>query len=426
VAECEPAEPLEPGDYTITAEYSPDQMGVSPSHGQTTQHVARAPVTAATVASPNPLDFGLPYELHTDVTAPAADPGGAVRFEIDGSPVGDPVALGEFGATLAGDELPVLDAGPHTVTSTYEGSARFEPATSTTGIVVDPAPTATTLTSSHQGAPARDPVSFTADVVRADEGAGEVEGEVQFWIDGEPFGDPVAVEGGSATSQPALHLERGAHDVIALFTSSGNFAASEGSFLQHTSRRRPPTRQLPCPPARVLLADVHRFDGLTWFNGVADRRLAGQRVYLKRGSRLLGWTEVEFDGTFWGEVKGAGRHGRYTARLGRFKSRLRPASGLRVASRRPLGASRRGKARVTLEVNARARRLVIGRQQGCGRGASEELRRVRAPKRGGRVTVTLRRPKAGQPFAVYRVWTPNRRHYSPPLVIRARGSGSSR
>lgn len=425
LAECEPGEQLEPGDYTITAEYSPDQVGVSASHGQTTQHVARAPVTAATIASPNPLDFGLPYELHTDVTAPAADPGGSVRFELDRSPVGDPVALGEFGATLTGDELPVLDAGPHAVTSTYEGSARFEPATSTTGIVVDPAPTATTVTSIDQGAPARAPVAFIAEVERADEGAGEVEGEVQFWIDGKAFGDPVPLKGGVATSQPAMHLEQGKHDVVALFTSSGNFAASEGSFLQRTTHHRPTTRRLPCPPARVLLADVHRFRGLTWFNGVADRRLAGRRVQLKRGSRLLGWTQVEFDGTFWGEVKKAGGRGAYTAQVGRFKSRLRSASALRVAARRPLGASRRGKARVVLEVNVRARRLVVGRQQGCGRGASEELRRVREPKRGGRVTITLRRPKAGRPFGVYRVWTPNRRHYSPPIVIRARGSARS-
>src|SRR5690606_34266950 len=31
IAECEPADPLDPGDYRITASYAPDQSGVGPS-----------------------------------------------------------------------------------------------------------------------------------------------------------------------------------------------------------------------------------------------------------------------------------------------------------------------------------------------------------------------------------------------------------
>lgn len=423
-AECTPAGPLEPGEYRIVAEYTPAESGVSASSGQMIQQIMRAPVEATTVATPDPLVYGSDYELETVITAPvAADPDGAVRFEIDGSPVGQPVPLGPFGATLSGDALPGLNAGPHVVSSTYEGSTRFAPATSTAALSVDPAPTATSLTSSRQGAPARSPVTFTADVELSGAGAGELGGVVQFWLDGEPFGPPVPVENGSATSRPATDLTPGEHDVRAWFSSPGNFGPSTAELIQRTGPPRPRIRQLPCPPARVLLADVHHAGGVTFLSGVADRRLQGRRVAIRHGSRTVGWTNVLTDGTFWARIAHGDRFsaaGAYSARVAGAKSRRRPAGAIRIVKRRPPGQRTKGRPRVTLRIDVAAKRLVLGRQIGCGPGSVKEIRRVRSPGKGGVRTVTLHRPKAGRPFAVYRVFSPNRRHYSPPIVVRAR------
>ena len=429
VAECEPADPLEPGEYSIRADYTPAQAGVSPSSGRMVQQIVRAPVEAMTVATPDPMVYGSDYELETVIATPVvADPDGSVRFAIDGSPVGQPVPLGPFGATLSGDALPGLAAGPHVVASTYEGSARFQPATSGAILVVDAAPTVTSLASSRQGAPARAPVRFTADVALDGGGTGQVEGEVQFWLDGEPFGPPVPVENGSATSQPTTGLARGEHDVRAWFSSPGNFGPSTAELIQRTGPPKPRIRQLPCPPARILLTDVHHAGGVTFVNGVADRRLPGRRVAIRRGSRTVAWTNVLADGTFWARITHGDRFsaaGAYSARVAGAKSRWRRSRAIRVVKRRPLGQRTEGKPRVRLRIDVAAKRLVLGRQLGCGPRSAKEIRRVRSPGKGGARTLALRRPKAGRPFAVYRVFAPNRRHYSPPIVIRARGSARS-
>jgi len=427
-AECVPDPPIEPGEHRIAANFSPAEQGVSPSSGQTAQHVGPAPTTSQAVATPSPITFGSPFELHTDITAPpaAGTPDGLVRFSVDGLPSGPPVAVGPLGATLPSNALPPLPGGAHSFTAAYAGSERFARSTAAGILVVDPVQTAVALETSRQDAPAGRPVTFTATVSPAGPGSDAIEGEVQFSVDGATRGDPVPVDEGVARSAPISDLARGEHDVRASFSSSGDFAPSEASLIQEIAPPVPPRVTFPCPPTRVVLADVHRHRGRMLVSGAAARGLVGRRVSIVRGQRVVGWTNVLADGTFWTRLpRPESRQGpsRYWARVAGSRSkRLVPHPRVGLVKRRPTG-ERRGHARVrvTVRVSGAVKRLVLGRQLQCGKASSTRLRRVRVRRHNERrVTVKLPRPGAGEPFTVYRLWTPGRRSYSPAIIVRAR------
>src|SRR5262249_13697804 len=57
-------------------------------------------------------------------------------------------------------------------------------------------------------------------------------GTVQFAVDGNPFGAPVALSGGSATSSSTSTLSAGSHTITASYSGDGTFAPSTGTFSQ--------------------------------------------------------------------------------------------------------------------------------------------------------------------------------------------------
>lgn len=70
--------------------------------------------------------------------------------------------------------------------------------------------------------------SFTASVA-ATNGTGTPTGTIQFTVDGNPFGAPVALVAGSATSAPTSSLAAGPHSVGAAYSGDGNFLASSAA-----------------------------------------------------------------------------------------------------------------------------------------------------------------------------------------------------
>lgn len=156
------------------------------------------------------------------VSPGAGTPGGTLSIWINGqlceATLVDGIATCTFDAPIsedisveigyAGDDLfngfdPVLFSGPAV------GAA------ATTTTVNGPTTTRTNGT-----------VQWTATVAPVVPGSGTPSGEVQFWLDGEEFGDPVALVNGSATSLQTSNLTAGAHEIIAVYAGNGDYTGS--------------------------------------------------------------------------------------------------------------------------------------------------------------------------------------------------------
>lgn len=94
------------------------------------------------------------------------------------------------------------------------------------------APTATTIVSSSDPPVIGQSVRFTATVAPVPLIPGTPGGTVQFTIDGAPFGAPVTLVGGSATSISATAVALGSHTVRAIFSGDAIFNASTGALTQ--------------------------------------------------------------------------------------------------------------------------------------------------------------------------------------------------
>jgi hypothetical protein len=77
-------------------------------------------------------------------------------------------------------------------------------------------------------------VTFTTAVTAQSPGSGTPTGTVQYAVDGQPLGDPVALVGGIATSAAVTGLAPGSHTVTAAYSGDGGFASSSSTPLNQT------------------------------------------------------------------------------------------------------------------------------------------------------------------------------------------------
>jgi archaeal flagellin FlaB len=75
-------------------------------------------------------------------------------------------------------------------------------------------------------------VTFTAMVMVLPPGTGTPTGTIQFNIDGTPFGDPVTLVGGNATSLPTNSLSVGSHTITAVYSGDSDFNGNTGTLTQ--------------------------------------------------------------------------------------------------------------------------------------------------------------------------------------------------
>lgn len=96
--------------------------------------------------------------------------------------------------------------------------------------------TTTTLSSSDSSSVYGDGVYFSATVSA---GAGTPTGTVQFFVDGDAFGSPVGLVGGSATTATTSTFDAGSHTVTAVYTSSAAtyFSSASASLAQSIAQR---------------------------------------------------------------------------------------------------------------------------------------------------------------------------------------------
>jgi hypothetical protein len=210
-----------PATHSLTAEYSGD-ANFNPSTGILAggQQVTKGDTTTSVTSSKNPSRPGEDITITASVF-PRPGATGSVRFKIDGEEIDDPVALSNGVAEI---ELTSEDdsTGTSVVTAEYSGDVNFNPSVGTLpgGQVVSGRKATTTKLSFLANSNKPEERTFVATVTPAN-----ASGSVQFKIDGNNFGSPVALSNGVARSVPAT-LYAGNHAVAAEYGGDTAFSPS--------------------------------------------------------------------------------------------------------------------------------------------------------------------------------------------------------
>jgi len=226
--------PVLPGVHALQAAYHSDD-GVEDAVGAAIVRVVAAPTAMTLEPEPEPSTVGAPVRLRATVATrpPAAGtPTGAVRFFVDGAPLGAPVELIDGVATSPPADA--LSWGAHVVEADYADDAaiaRFTASHAATVQRVLAGATETSLSSDADPSPAGAAVAFTARVAVPDAAVAPT-GMVEFLLDGRPLGAPVALDGGTARSDPTPPLLAGAYTVAARYHGAAGFLPSAGEIVQ--------------------------------------------------------------------------------------------------------------------------------------------------------------------------------------------------
>lgn len=225
------------GPATIIATWAGD-ANFNGSNDSQAQTVAKADTTTTiTSDNPDPSVAGQAYTVTWTVTvdAPGAGtPTGTVTV-TGGSGCSAPVANGQCTVTSTG-------AGGVPLTATYSGDANFNLSAAGAAHTVNPAATATVVSSSQNPSIFGEPVQFTAEVCVTGAGSGWPTGIVEFFTGTTSLGtallNPVTGSAACPTaSVSTAGLAAGTHAITAQYASDGNFAASAGTLSQNVSRK---------------------------------------------------------------------------------------------------------------------------------------------------------------------------------------------
>jgi hypothetical protein len=238
-----PSTKLLVGTHHVTADYSGDGDFAGGTDALD-QAVAAAHTSTALSTSPNPSVFGQEVTLHAEVTpvAPATGhPSGAVKFTIDGNPVGTFVDLDNG---VAETTIDTLDPGAHDVRAVYySDDENFVggPSDLVTQ-TVNKAATKTTLDSSSSPAVYGQPVTFTAKVSVVAPGAGQPSGSITFSEGSTVLGTvPVSSGTGEQASITVSDLSVATHAITATYSGDDDFTSSNGATTQVVQRAQTST-----------------------------------------------------------------------------------------------------------------------------------------------------------------------------------------
>jgi hypothetical protein len=214
---------LAAGKHIITAQYSGDSSD-GPAKASLTQVIIGASSTTTITSDTEPSTYGQTVTFTAVVSSTAGTPDGTVTFK-NGSAVLGTVALSGGQATYA---IGTLNGGTHTIKAVYNGSSGYGPSSASVFQIVEPAATATTLTSSLNPAPFGQTVTFTAVVTSAE--AAIPAGKVTI-KDGKTVLGTASLINGEAQISTSL-LARGSHTLTATYAGSANFSGSSGTLSQ--------------------------------------------------------------------------------------------------------------------------------------------------------------------------------------------------
>ncbi|HEX7717721.1 MAG TPA: Ig-like domain repeat protein, partial [Marmoricola sp.] len=219
----------DPGDHTVIAAYLPP-AAYAGSGAILTQTVTDAGADVALESSGTPSDYGQPVTFTATVSSGAVGTGtptGFVQFSVDGTPLGDAVAVDEDGVAHS-PSVSDLAPGSHAVTALYSGDTHFGPTTASLSQDVEKVATTTTLVASTTSPTFGDAVQLTATVTPGQTAFGAPGGTVTFRDGSTTLATvPVSADGTTATASISRSdLGAGSHAIVAEYAGTPVFAAS--------------------------------------------------------------------------------------------------------------------------------------------------------------------------------------------------------
>ncbi|GAA4092019.1 beta strand repeat-containing protein [Nocardioides kongjuensis] len=230
VAVFAPVTSLGAGTHTVEARYAGNADYLAGAD-QLEQDVDAADTTTVVQANPSPSVQDQNVTLTASVAAVSPGtgaPSGTVTFYAGTDALGAVPLVASASGSLATLDVDDLPAGTHQVTARYAGDDDYRASESEavahtvipgTAVVA----TTTTLTSSANPSTYGTGVRFRASVTAEGDTPA---GTVQFSLDGQDLGGPVALEDGVAVSPQVDSAEPGDHTVIASFDAAPGFSGS--------------------------------------------------------------------------------------------------------------------------------------------------------------------------------------------------------
>ena len=220
------------GTYSLTAKYN-GTIDFDTSASDLTTPVLQTinPDSTSTnvAAASNPAVFGQAITFTATVTntvVAGITPTGKATFQDVFNGVTTNLGAYNLVNGVATVTTSALAAGSHAITATYSGAADFSTSGGTLpgGEIVNPASTTIAVQSSLSLSSFGQKVTYTATVTPGS-GTFDNRGTVQFQVDGNNFGGPVALSSGTASIQEST-LAVGSHTITATYSGDTDFSGS--------------------------------------------------------------------------------------------------------------------------------------------------------------------------------------------------------
>ena len=224
---------LDFGDHTIHVSYSGDGdfNGTDSSEFDLTHEVGPARTTTTVSTDPTSSVFGQAVTFTATVGSTGGTPAGAVTFYDDGDFVAGPFGLdASESATFITDGLSV---GPNSITAEYEGDPGFDSSSGEWAHTVAKASTATALTANFPSSHPGQSVTFTAEVIVLDPGAGLPSGTVTFRDNGTEIDAAVTLDSNGRATLTTTLLALGSHTITAEYSGDDDFELSLSADVPH-------------------------------------------------------------------------------------------------------------------------------------------------------------------------------------------------
>ena len=222
---------LSVGPHTLKATYigPSTSFQINVSSEMVTQTVVKAD-TVTTAAVTTAYTYGVGGTVSLSANVKAVSPGtiaptGSVNFYYGSTLLGS-ANLSSGTATLSGISTTALAAGDNAITAFYQGNSNFNTSSGVATQTVNPQPTNISIPTATPASPSiyGQTVTFSTTVSATYAGGGPPTGTVSFRDGATEIGVATLIDGVATLSVDDLSV--GAHSITAVYSGSGNFAAS--------------------------------------------------------------------------------------------------------------------------------------------------------------------------------------------------------
>ncbi|HEX6027209.1 MAG TPA: Ig-like domain-containing protein, partial [Solirubrobacter sp.] len=278
-----PTAAMAAGPHTVTARSVSDDAAFANSSGMVAHAVGKWSSQSAVTVRPDPTVAGQSATFTATVTGQASDghrPTGTVTFRDDD---GSSFATAPVNAQGVARTDAVVGAGVYRVHADYSGDGHYAPSSASVSQTINRAATVTTLTSSANPVVPGGTVTFTASVEIVEPGDVAPYGTLQVTVNGEPFGEPVPMEGYDTLTLTVVapEVER-SDDITVSYSGDFNTLPSSDSLTQVVAAPIPVPTTTPTPDATSTLtrADLRRMTSplISRLKRRGPRALSGARM----------------------------------------------------------------------------------------------------------------------------------------------------